>query len=173
MSITVKRAQRTFELVTDLTMLDRIDELSAALATESTTLADPAKSKAARELKAIEKKVDDTTLVFTLRAVTAREFAEAQEAGRVEKDDQHPDGLDWFKVVRELAPAATVSVKWKPGDVAAFDPDADWPELLDSMSDFQVAELLSVIVGLGRETGAGPKAAFARLSSTPRRSAKN
>lgn len=173
MGITVKRAERKYEVVTDLTKLDRVDELTKVLQAESATLADPAKTKAARELKKLEKEMEDTTLVFTFRAVSAREYAEALAECQVEKDSQHPDGVDWYAMVQNLAPAATVEARWKPGDVAAFDPDADWPDLLDSMSDFQVAGLLSVIVGLGRETGAGPKAAFAKASRILKPSAKN
>lgn len=173
MGITVKRAERKYEIATDLTMLDRVDELTKIIQADSATLADPAKTKAARELKKLEKALDDSTLVITFRAVSAREYAEALSQAQVEKDSQHPDGIDWYRMVQLLAPDATVEARWKTGEAAEFNPDMDWPGLLDSMSDFQVAGLLSVIIGLGRETGAGPKAAFERASRTLQKSAKN
>ena len=154
-------------------MLDRVDELSRKLSKHSDQLADPERVEAARELEQLRKQLDENTLVVKLQAVTGRAYAEALAASAMEKDAQHPEGTDWFNVVKLLAPEATVEVRWKTGEAADFTPDMDWPALMDSMSDFQCAELLRTVVGLGRETGAGPKAVFARASSILRNSAKN
>ena len=173
MAITVKRPERTVEIITDLTMLDEIDRLTKEVSAPSTTLADPRKVKAARRLEALADEVKGVTLSVRFQAVSARENAEAMAAA-VPKDDQHPDGTDWFKVVQKLAPAATVSVEWADGSACNdFNPDTDWSALLDSMSDYQVAEVLGAIIALGRETGAGPKAIFEKASSILRASGQN
>lgn len=174
MAITVKRPERTVEIITDLSMLDEIDRLTKEVSAPSTTLADTRKVKAARRLEALADEVKGVTLSVRFQAVSARENAEAMAAAAVPKDDQHPDGTDWFKVVQKLAPAATVSVEWADGSACNdFNPDTDWPALLDSMSDYQVAEILGAIIALGRETGAGPKAIFEKASSILRASGQN
>ena len=173
MSITVKRAERSLEICTDLTMLDKVDEFTRRLSKHSDQLADPDRIEAARELKKLEHQLDENTLVVKLQAVTGRAYAEALAASAVEKDAQHPEGTDWFNVVRLLAPEATVEAHWKTGEACEFQPDMDWPALMDSMSDYQCAQLLQTVVGLGRETGAGPKAAFKRASSILQNSGTN
>lgn len=173
MSITVKRAERSLEICTDLTMLDKVDELNRKLSKHSDQLADPERVEAARELSKLSQQLDENTLVVKLQAVTGRAYAEALAQSSVEKDAQHPEGTDWFNVVKLLAPEATVEVKWKTGEAADFQPDMDWPALMDSMSDFQCAQLLQTVVGLGRETGAGPKAVFRKASSILQNSARN
>ncbi|PJM80011.1 hypothetical protein [Bifidobacterium scaligerum] len=167
MAITIKRAEKSMEIVTDLTMLDRLDELNDIIHDNTGMENDPKKVKARREITRLHELFDDVTLVAKFRAVTAADYALALSECRVEQSPDHPEGIDWYRLTLTLAPKSCIEIKWKNGKPADMAPDSpqDWAVLCGSMSDGQVARIQSLITGLGSPQASDlPKAVFANAS---------
>ena len=175
MSITIKRAQTTVELCTDLSLTSEHEVAVKRLAEARATRDDrenSAQAAIAREVTEIESRMADSTLVFTLAALPRKRYAEivAEHPAREDDDVDATFGLNVATGVDAIItePGVVVAVAQKvSGETVEFDP-AEWPALADDMSNAQWEQFANAALTLNQGKVAAPFSAVA--SALTRRS---
>ena len=157
MSITLKRAQTTVELCTDLSLASEHEAATKRLAEARTVRddreVDPAVT-VAREVSDLEQRMAASTLVFTLAALPRKRYAEivAEHPAREGNDTDEPFGLNVSTGVDAILtePGVIVSVAEKvSGEAVEFSVD-EWPDLADAMSNSQWEQFASAAIQLNQ-----------------------
>lgn len=189
MPITVKRARRVVNLVTDMSLVaehDQAKERFASLAAHKPLVAmevpDSEMSAAATMVSDLEQRMAQSRLAFTLEAVPRKQFAEFQAAHppREGKADDEAAGLNLddvdpliaecilsvrqerdgrYRYIREDELPAIDEPEWVSDD-ERFDP-TEWPMLADSMGDGQWLDFVQAMLEVNR----GSQAPFLRAAS--------
>ena len=157
MSITLKRAQTTVELCTDLSLASEHEAAQRRLAESRQTRDDRENSPEAaiaREITDLEAAMAASTLVFTLAALPRKRYAEilAEHPPREGDDTSGAFGLNVSTGIDAILtePGVIVAVAEKvSGAPADFDP-ADWPALADEMSNSQWEQFAQAAITLNQ-----------------------
>lgn len=171
MPIKIKRPEATLAFCPDLDA--RADweaataRLEEARRAASDRLADSAIAEAAREVRAAEDVMNNSVLLFRLRAVSRKEWQEkiAANPPREGNDGDQAMGINQTTFFDDLLSSVgtIVSVTEKAtGDVVDFDPASDWMPLADEMTDGQYQEFVQKVFELNRGVVASP---FSRSAS--------
>lgn len=159
MGIKIKRAEGTVEFCEDLSLRSLWEEKNEALvtlrATSTSRMVDAEVSALAAEIREIEDQMEAATLLFRIRAVPRKRWAEAVAAHPPREGDENDEaiGMNSAAVFDELLsePGVIVSVTRKStGEVVDFDPATDWKPLSEEMSDAQFSEFGQKVFDLNR-----------------------
>jgi len=171
MAITIKRARRVVDLVTDLGLQEQYtDALRAMDAARGDTpyvameVGESAEVREAAELvQKIEADMQASTLRFTIEAVDRLRWNEHM-AKHPARDDNEADKAQGFDVssIDGLLPESIKSVHDFDGKPYDFDPKAEWADLSAAMSDGQWSDFASAVIVVNRGTDA-PKSRAASL----------
>lgn len=171
MALTIKRARRVVDLVTDLALHEEyiaaLRALDAASAGEPLVAMEVGKSAAtkaaAQHVQDLEAQMAATTLRFTLEAVTRKRWAEhvAEHPPREGDEADRITGMD-LSSVDPLIAESIIAVHDADGQPIDFDPATEWLPLADEMSDGQWGDFADAIVNVNRGTAA-PKSKAASL----------
>lgn len=126
--------------------------------------------KAAKAVRDIEERMERSVLTFRLRALPRSEWADllVKHPPKTELDKQFGAARsDFFE---DAIPASIVEVT-QNGETVDFDVDEDWPDLAESMTDWQFNQFAAAVFGLNRSEVDIPFSAAA--SRTIRRSERN
>lgn len=171
MAIKIKRAEGTVEFCENLSLRgdweEKNEELTAVRQTGSGRLVDGDASRLAAEIREIEERMESDTLLFRIRAVTRKRWAEAVAANppREGEESDEAAGMHVSAMFDELLsePGVIVSVTRKTtGEVVDFDPATEWLPLSEEMSDAQFSEFGQKVFDLNRGVIARP---FSRAAS--------
>lgn len=150
MGIVVTRPTKQFEIVTDLQALH--ESLAAAREIEGKNNV----SKAERaDLKRVLQKVNESTIVLTLRGLNSSEWNMIV----IKNTEVVKDRLvkDVQQLVLESVPGMLESAEWKStSEPIAFDGD-EIQALIESMSDSQTGELMVTVQELNSPNTSVPK----------------
>jgi hypothetical protein len=173
MPIAFKRATKTFELCTDMTVQAEWEQaqrdLQAAVAA-SDGRQSVTRSQLARQVKELEELMASATIVFTFQALARKAFAEILDRHPVREDedaDKH-FGVNVDTILPDLLAASFVSAAWKgSGDDVVEMSVTNYRDMVDELTDGQYSELLLTLVKLNRGSVAVP---FSRAASRETRS---
>lgn len=139
MAVQMKRATVTVELCTDADLLGRHEQLTATLAQnarrgiqDDRLTGDPV----AREIVEVEKQMQESMLVFTLRAHPRKEWS-ALKAVHPPREDDETDaniGVNVSTFIDAAMPGAIQSVVQKSTGEPVEWSEGDWLDLADEMS---------------------------------------
>lgn len=158
MSITLKRAQTTVELCTDLSLASEHEAATKRLAEARTVRddreIDPAVA-VAREVSDLEQRMAASTLVFTLAALPRKRYAEivAEHPAREGNEADEAFGLNLSSGIDVILtePGVIVSVTNKvTAEPVDFDAAAEWPDLADAMSNSQWEQFATSVIQLNQ-----------------------
>ncbi|WP_339350988.1 hypothetical protein [Bifidobacterium indicum] len=150
MEVTVKPITKTVEIITDLQLMSDIVDLGNQVVGQ-----DKPKKADKEKLAGMVKDLDSKTLLLTMKGLTSSPWnaiviAHADVVNdRVVKDFQ---GL-----VRDAVPRMLVKAEWKDGTEVTFE-DGELEDLIDSLTDTQVAELAQTVQTLNTPVNQIPKA---------------
>lgn len=149
MKVTVKPITQDEEIVTDLQLMSDIVDLSNQLAQQ-----DKPKKADKEKLAGMVKELDSKTLVLTLKGLPSSPW----NAIVIDHTDMVKDRAvkDFQGMVRDAVPRMLVKAEWKDGTEVAFE-DGELEELIDSLTDIQVAELIQTIQTLNTPINQLPK----------------
>lgn len=184
MSITVKsRRTTTFDVVTDLELLEQWRELVAAEKEASREEARSSerlgvragaaekKSVLTEEIARVEAELTRSTFVFAAKALASSEFQLLLARHRPKAEATPEDkaaGYDRAGLCAELLPKSITGVETFDGEPVPFDPATEWAELAESMSYRQREDVHDKILRLNL-TSAGTDFPRSRaISKTPR-----
>lgn len=162
MSITIIKPTTTVELVTDLQALRESVLASNDLQTPSAAKAEgQTQTKALAALHALVDRVEDSTLILTLRGLTSSQWNMITvKHSHVENDRIVKD---WPAMVEESLPLMLASVKWKTKDAPIDLEPGELHDLIEAMSDTQVQDLMVNIQELNSPVVEVPKAVLALI----------
>jgi hypothetical protein len=182
MAITVTRKTATFDVVTDLPLLDewkaavQAEKLAAAAqarAPETRRLSDKpseatVKAEASAEVLALEERLAASTYTFTAQALARTEFQLLLTRHRPGKDDEdgRAVGYDREALSADLIPKSITGVTRFDGTPVDFDPTTEWADLAASMSWRQYQDVCTTVLGLNM--GAVSVPPLRAISRTPR-----
>lgn len=171
MSITIKRARRVVDLVTDLGLQEQYE---AALRAMDEARGDtpfvameigesPEVRAAAVKVQEIEAEIQSSLLRFTIEALDRLRWNKHM-AEHPARDDNEADKAQGFDVssLDELLPSSIKAVHDAAGKPVDFDPAAEWPALSAEMSDGQWTDFAAAVITVNRGTDA-PKSRVASL----------
>lgn len=172
MPITIRRARRVVDLVTDLSLLEQHTVALRALelvrqepqlvATEAGPPAELVEAAAA--VQKIEAEIAASTLYFTLEAIDRLQWA-AHVAAHPPRGDNDVDeqlGVD-VSSLDMLMPHLIKAVHDHAGNEIGFDPLVEWGPVSAQLSDGQWADFANALVLVNRGTAA-PKSKAASLA---------
>lgn len=154
MSITLKRATRSVDLCTDMSLVADHERAVEALDRAQKDAADRENTgvpAAARAVEAIEDAMRAATLEFTLQAVPRKAFQEfvaehpAHEGDKI--DEAYGLAISELDV---LIAQCIVGVREKDGGPVDFDPASEWSALADEMTDGQWQEFALAAINIQR-----------------------
>lgn len=170
--ITVKRARRVVDLVTDLSLTEQytealraLDEARGGMPTAAMEVGESAAVRdAAAAVQKLEQEMAATTIRFTVEAVSRLRWAEhsAQHPPREDNAGDARLGLN-LDSLDELIPESIKAVHDADGKPIDFDPRSEWPALSAQLSDSQWADFASAIVAANGASEA-PKSQVASLA---------
>lgn len=165
MPITIKRPTRTVSLCTDLSLIAEhqraVDELETAQK-RAVGLENTGVPEAASAVEAVEARMREATVVFTLTALPRKVFNEFEASHPPRKDDKTDTALDVnVSELDELIAACITSVRYS-GDSESEFPSSDWVGLADQMTDGQWQEFALAALQVNRGTTGIP---FSRAAS--------
>lgn len=149
MEVTVKPITKTVEIVTDLQLMSDIVDLGNQVAGQ-----DKRKKADKERLAGMVKELDSKTLLLTLKGLPSSPW----NAIVIDHTDMVKDRAvkDFQGMVRDAVPRMLVKASWKDGAEVTFE-DGELDELIDSLTDIQVAELIQVIQTLNTPINQLPK----------------
>lgn len=167
MAITVTRPVATVEFCTDG---EKFHEWTTAVAelTETSILSmadarlNGSKSKLEKNVAAIKKSMEESTLVFKLRGLQRHVWAEAVRKFETAATDEDGSGMDWEAFFEYIIPLSIESVTQGDKPVE-FDPATEWNDLAAEMSDAQYTLFTEAASLLNRGEYRSP---FSRAAST-------
>lgn len=163
----IKRPTATVDIVTDLdtlaqaiglkTQIDEATPDTAGLTDAEICAAKKTTDKLRRELKALLKTIDASTVTFTLRGLGSSQWNQIV-AARVTADPKTGrQSSDVAGMLTDALPDMIVKAE-QAGEPVEFDPHADVPALLETIVDTQTVELISTVQRLNTPQVAVPKA---------------
>lgn len=172
MPITIHRARRVVDLVTDLSLQEAYTDALRALDASRGDLPlvamevgqSDATRQAAESVQAIEQQMAASTVRFTLEAVDRLRW-NAHIAEYPPRPDDAVDanlGVD-VSSLDVLIPDSIKAVHDATGAEVAFNPGAEWPALSAQLSDGQWSDFANAVVLVNRGTAA-PKSKAASLA---------
>jgi len=180
-SITVKRPEKIVEFCTDLGLQSEWEsageELKSVRQREQADARMTGESKKVRDLKArivkLENQMLDSIVVFTLRALPRKRWAEL-EATHPPREDHEDDkrygvNVGTFIDAVMVEPGTVASVTYKAsGERVEFSPASDWLPLADEMSNAQWEQFAIplLLVNRGTVTPGFNRAAWQRTPSS-------
>lgn len=160
--VTINRPETTVELCTDATLQAAWEQASSALAiAQQDAVKDQRETGEPKALRDAKKAVRDIEaamhahmLVFTLRALPRKRFAEIEAEHTPREGDAADEkyGLNLATGIDALfsEPGTIAKVHWKAtGETEPFDP-ADWTALADDMSQGQFEPFALAVLGVNR-----------------------
>ena len=179
MAVTIKRARRVVDLVTDLSLQEQytqaLRDLDAARAGQSVVAMEVGESSAVRDAAAhvqeLEAAMAASTLRFTLEAVQRLRWNEhiATHPPREGNPQDEAQGVN-VESLDALIPESIKAVHDADGKPVDFDPRTEWAPLSTEISDGQWSDFISELIAVNRGSGA-PKSQVASL--VMRRSGKS
>ena len=170
--ITIKRARRVVDLVTDLSLAEEytaalraLDEARGTMPAVAMEVGEsPAVHAAAETVVALEQQMAATTLHFTIEAVTRLRWAEfvAAHPPREGVDMDRAQGFD-VSSLDEIIPESIKAVHDADGKPVDFAPKTEWPALSAELADGQWSEFAAAIVTVNGASEA-PKSRAASLA---------
>ncbi|MEF2736286.1 MAG: hypothetical protein U0N15_03555 [Bifidobacterium choerinum] len=163
----IKRPTATVDIVTDLdtlaqaiglkTQIDEAKPDTAGLTDAEICAANKTTDKLRRELKALLKTIDASTVTLTLRGLGSSQWNQIV-AARVTADPKTGrQSSDVAGMLIDALPDMIVKAE-QAGTPVDFDPQTDVPALLDAIVDTQTVELISTVQRLNTPQVAVPKA---------------
>lgn len=179
MAVSIKRARRVVDLVTDLSLQEQytqaLRDLDTARANKPLVAMEvgesPEVQDAASAVQVLEAEMAASTLRFTLEAVQRLRWNEhiAANPPREGNSQDEAQGVN-IESLDALIPESIKAVHDMDGNPVDFDPKAEWPALSQEISDGQWSDFVSELILVNRGSGA-PKSPVASL--VMRRSAKS
>ncbi|AEI11814.1 hypothetical protein [Cellulomonas gilvus] len=172
-SLTIKRAEKAIDFCTDLALTARHEQLDAELGDvrkKRQTLASHSEAELVAQLRDLERQMAESTVVFVLRALSNKRWAEHEAAHPPRKGDAADEAysVNLSTFVDAVMPESIVSVTHKhDGSPVDFDPATDWMSLADEMSNAQFQVFALALLALNRGVTAAPFSLTASLA-TPR-----
>lgn len=166
MSITVVRPTNSVEIITDLVALQAsLNEANALQEFESNlpqTHDSEVKAKQNRSLQAkktklkkIVEKVNESTIVLNLRGLNSSRW------NMIALEHSQASGerviRDWPKMIAEALPEMLEKATWKTKDETISFTQEELSELLESLSDTQTMDIITVIQELNTPVATVPK----------------
>ncbi len=171
MAITIRRARRVVDLVTDLGLQEQytaalraMDEAKGDMPYVAMEVGESAEMrKAAEAVQKIEADMQASTLRFTVEAVDRLRWNEhmAKHPGREDNEADRAQGFD-VSSLDEILPESIKAVHDFDGKPFDFDPRAEWADLSAAMSDGQWSDFAAAVITVNRGTDA-PKSKAASL----------
>lgn len=163
MSITLKRAQTTVELCTDLSLAAEHERANKRLSEAAAVKDDRENSPVAaiaREITELEGRMAESTIVFTLAALPRKRYAEivAAHPPREGEEVDEAFGLNVSTGIDAILvePGVLVSVAEKVTGAAVEFSAEDWPALADEMSNSQWEQFAQAVVTLNQGRVSAP-----------------
>lgn len=149
MEVTVKPITKTVEIITDLQLMSDIVDLGNKVAQQ-----DKPKKADKEKLAGMVKELDSKTLLLTLKGLPSSPW----NAIVIDHTNMVKDRAvkDFQGMVRDAVPRMLVKAAWKDGAEVTFE-DGELEELIDSLTDIQVAELIQTIQTLNTPINQLPK----------------
>lgn len=171
MAITIKRARRVVDLVTDLGLQEQytdalraMDEARGDTPYVAMEVGDSADVRTAAELvQKIEAEMQASTLRFTIEAVDRLRWNEHM-VNHPPRENDEADKAQGFNVssIDELLPQSIKAVHDADGKPYDFDPKTEWADLSAALSDGQWSDFATAVIVVNRGTDA-PKSRAASL----------
>lgn len=173
MTLTITRAETTVDVCTDLALKAQHEQLERALLEarrDQKTMASAAVRELAEKVRELEHKMAEQTVVFTLRAMPHKKWAEYEEAHPpregVEEDKAYSINVSTF--FDAVVPASIVAVTRKSdGEPVPFEPATDWPALADEISNAQYNAFALTVLQVNRGVTGAPFSQAASLATQP------
>lgn len=171
MAVSIKRARRVVDLVTDLSLQEQytqaLRDLDAARAGQPVVAMEVGESSAVKDaaehVQALESEMTASTLRFTLEAVQRLRWNEhiATHPPREGNPQDEAQGVN-VESLDELIPESIKAVHDADGKPVDFDPKTEWAPLSKEISDGQWSDFISELIAVNRGSGA-PKSQVASL----------
>lgn len=166
MGITIKRPEATYKLCTDMSLRvewELADEQlrnARSKATGDRLTGNAEATRLAEQVQELERQMEAATIVFRLRALMRPRFNEivALHPPRQDNDDDKEAGLNRETFFDALLMAkekksdvgTIVEVRDANGELVDFDPESEWPDLADQMTDLQYQDIANLAYVLNR-----------------------
>ena len=170
--ITIKRARRVVDLVTDLSLTEQytealrvLDEARGAMPSVAMEVGEsPAVKAAAEAVLDLERQMAATRMSFTVEAVTRLRWAEfvAAHPPREGNDMDRAQGFD-VSSLDEIIPESIKAAHDFDGKPIDFDPKTEWPALSAELADGQWSDFAAAVISANGATEA-PKSRVASLA---------
>ncbi|UJP39327.1 hypothetical protein [Cellulomonas palmilytica] len=171
MSLTINRAETTVEVCTDLALKAQHEQLERALLEarrDQRTMASQAVRDLAEKVREVEHEMAAQTVVFTLRALPHKRWAEFEEAHPPSEgnDEDKSLGVNTSTFFDAVLPVSIVGLARKSdGEPIPFDAPNDWPALADEISNAQYNEFALTVLRLNRGVTGAPFSQAASLAT--------
>ncbi len=166
MGITITLPTELVELCTDMGLMADHERAVRALEEAQKRGAGMENSgvpEAARAVEDVERRMEESTLEFTLQALPKKRFQEWVAAHPAREGDQLDESLSVNVAdLDDLISQCVVGVRKPDGTPIDFESN-DWPELADQITDGQWQEF--ALATLRANRGAGTKRPFSRAAS--------
>lgn len=165
MGIVIKRAESVIEFCTDLQARADWETANDALLEARTRRGERWASTDVSELAAkvteLEAQMEQSVLLFRLRAVPRKQWQEAVSANppRDDNDGDQSMGVNvstFFDALLETVGTIVSVTEKSSGKIIDFDPVAHWKPLADEMTDGQYGEFAQKVFELNRGVTARP-----------------
>ena len=150
MEVIVKPITKTVEIITDLQLMSDIVDLGNQVAGQ-----DKRKKADKEKLAGMVSELDSKTLVLTLRGLPSSPW----NAIVIDHTDVVKDRAvkDFQGMVRDAVPRMLVKAAWKDGAEVTLEA-GELEELIDSLTDIQVADIIQTVQTLNTPVNQLPKA---------------
>lgn len=150
MEVIVKPITKTVEIITDLQLMSDIVDLGNQVAGQ-----DKRKKADKEKLAGMVSELDSKTLVLTLRGLPSSPW----NAIVIDHTDVVKDRAvkDFQGMIRDAVPRMLVKAAWKDGAEVTFEA-GELEELIDSLTDIQVADIIQTVQTLNTPVNQLPKA---------------
>ena len=150
MEVIVKPITKTVEIITDLQLMSDIVDLGNQVVGQ-----DKRKKADKEKLAGMVSELDSKTLVLTLRGLPSSPW----NAIVIDHTDVVKDRAvkDFLGMIRDAVPRMLVKAAWKDGAEVTLEA-GELEELIDSLTDIQVADIIQTVQTLNTPVNQLPKA---------------
>ncbi|MBI0086627.1 MULTISPECIES: hypothetical protein [Bifidobacterium] len=150
MEVIVKPITKTVEIITDLQLMSDIVDLGNQVVGQ-----DKRKKADKEKLAGMVSELDSKTLVLTLRGLPSSPW----NAIVIDHTDVVKDRAvkDFLGMIRDAVPRMLVNAAWKDGAEVTLEA-GELEELIDSLTDIQVADIIQTVQTLNTPVNQLPKA---------------
>jgi len=175
-TITIKRARKSVDIVTDLALQAQyeaaVEALDRARAEQQVALENSPGLAEAKVVTDLEKRMADSAITITLEALSNKVYNEIVATIPARDGDSTDDayGLDISKADALIAPSIVEVTEKKSGKKLAFDPAKEWGPLADELSAAQWEQVFLAAYLLNKGVSKAPfsLAAFATTRTSER-----